>query len=162
MLGKSGSPEAQEKFRRLQIQVLSDPTYSFLESKQVMVEHLCLVYLEYAEENDPSHFSSIKTAIKILTQHFSGQAVDSLDSRSFLFLQDKFVEHGGSRQYCNTLMCHIRAMLKWGILRKLVPHQVYVEAKFVPGLKKGKRLFINWTLKNKGFLKSGNAVFPKT
>ena len=93
MLGKSGSPEAQEKFRRLQIQVLSDPTYSFLESKQVMVEHLCLVYLEYAEENDPSHFSSIKTAIKILTQHFSGQAVDSLDSRSFLFLQDKFVEH---------------------------------------------------------------------
>jgi integrase len=29
-------------------------------------------------------------------------------------------------------------MLKWGILRKLVPHQVYVEAKFVPGLKKGK------------------------
>ena len=35
MLGKSGSPEAQEKFRRLQIQVLSDPTYSFLESKQV-------------------------------------------------------------------------------------------------------------------------------
>jgi len=36
------------------------------------------------------------------------------------------------------LMGYIRAMLKWGILRKLVPHQVYVEAQFIPPLKKGK------------------------
>jgi integrase len=35
-------------------------------------------------------------------------------------------------------MNYIRAMLKWGILRKLVSHQVYVEAKFIPPLKKGK------------------------
>jgi integrase len=49
-----------------------------------------------------------------------------------------FVQHGVSRQYCNTLMKFIRAMLKWGTIRKLVPHQVYWEAKFVPALKKGK------------------------
>ena len=36
------------------------------------------------------------------------------------------------------LMKYIRAMLKWGILHKLVPHQVYVEAQFIPALKKGK------------------------
>ena len=35
-------------------------------------------------------------------------------------------------------MGFIRAMLKWGVLRKLVPHQVYVEAKFIPPLKQGK------------------------
>jgi len=138
MLGKSGSPEAQEKFRRLQIQVLSDPTFSFLGSRQVTVKHLSLAYLDYAEEHDPSHFSSIKTAVKILLKHFADEPVDSLDSRSFLFLQERFVDHGVSRQYCNSLMCHIRAMLKWGILRKLVSHQVYVEAKFIPALKKGK------------------------
>jgi hypothetical protein len=49
-----------------------------------------------------------------------------------------FVQHNVSRQYCNMLMNYIRAMLKWGILRKLVSHQVYVEAKFIPPLKKGK------------------------
>ena len=49
-----------------------------------------------------------------------------------------FVDYGASRTYCNALMGFIRAMLKWGVLRKLVPHQVYVEAKFVPALKQGK------------------------
>ena len=139
MLGaRFGTPEADEAFRQLQIRVLTDPTLSSLKPQQITVDILCCAYLKYAKENDPSHYSSIKTAVEILLQHFTGQAVDSLDSLSFLFLQDQFVAHGVSRKYCNTLMCHIRAMLKWGILRKLVPHQVYVEAKFVPGLKKGK------------------------
>ena len=83
-------------------------------------------------------FFGIKTAVEILLRHCTGQAVDTLDTRHFLFLQDMFVQHNVSRRYCNMLMKYIRAMLKWGILRKLVPHQVYVEAQFIPALKKGK------------------------
>ena len=70
--------------------------------------------------------------------HMGIHPVDTMDTRHFLFLQEQFVEHGVSRRYCNALMGYIRAMLKWGILRKLVPHQVYVEAKFIPPLKKGR------------------------
>jgi hypothetical protein len=138
MLGKSGTPEAEAAYRQLQIQILTDPTFSAPKPQQVSVDNLCFVYLKYAQEHDPGHFGSIKTAVNILIQHYAGQAVDTLDTRHFLFLQDKFVEHGVSRQYCNALMGYIRAMLKWGILRKLVSHQVYVEAKFIPALKKGK------------------------
>ena len=138
MLGRTGTPEAETAYRQLQIQVFTDPTLASLKPQQVTVDNLCLAYLQYAKENDPSHYSGIKTAVEILLQHYTGQPVDVLDTRHFLFLQDMFVQHGVSRQYCNMLMGYIRTMLKWGILRKLVPHQVYVEAQFIPPLKKGK------------------------
>ena len=99
-----GTPEADEAFRQLQIRVLTDPTLSFLNPQQITVDILCCAYLKYAKENDPGHYGSIKTAITILLQHFGGQAVDTLDSRSFLFLQDQFVAHGVSRKYCNSLL----------------------------------------------------------
>jgi len=138
MLGRSGTPEAAEALRQLQIQVLTDPTLGFLNPQQVTVDTLCLAYLKHSKEYDPGHYFSVKTAAEILLQHYADLPVDTLDTRHFLFLQEQFVKHGVSRQYCNALMGYIRAMLKWGILRKLVPHQVYVEAKFIPPLKKGK------------------------
>jgi integrase len=138
MLGRTGTPEADAAFRKLQIQILTDPTFASLKPEQVTVDNLCLAYLKYAKETDPDHFFGIKTAVEILLKQFTGQTVDVLDTRHFLVLQDLFVQHGVSRQYCNTLMNYVRAMLKWGILRKLVPHQVYVEAKFIPPLRKGK------------------------
>jgi integrase len=138
MLGKSGSPEAEAAYRQIQIQILTDPAFSAHKPEQVTVDCLCFAYLQYAQEHDPAHYSGIKTAVNILIQHYAGQPVDVLDTRHFLFLQDMFVKHNVSRQYCNMLMNYIRAMLKWGILRKLVSHQVYVEAKFIPPLKKGK------------------------
>ena len=137
-LGRTGTPEAETAFRQLQIQVLTDPTLATLKPQQVVVDHLCLAYLKYAKETDPSHYSSIKTAVEILLKHFTGQSVESLDSRSFLLLQEMFVQHGVSRRYCNALMSYIRAMLKWGIVRKLVPKDVYFDAKLVESLKKGK------------------------
>jgi integrase len=138
ILGRTGTPEAEAAYRLLQIQVLTDPTFSSAKPQQITVDQLCLAYLQFAQEHDPGHFSGIKTAAEILLQHYADQAVEILDTRHFLFLQDKFVQHGVSRQYCNMLMNYVRAMLKWGILHKLVPHQVYVEAKFIPALKKGK------------------------
>ena len=137
-LGRTGTPEADDNFRKIQIQVLTDPTCLAPKPQQVMVDTLCFAYLEYAQEHDPGHYSSIKTAVGILLRHFTGQLVDLLDSRSFLFLQGQFVAHGVSRKYCNTLLNHIRAMLKWGAIRKLVSTLVHSEAKLVPALKKGK------------------------
>ena len=73
MLGaRFGTPEADDAFRRLQIRVLTDPTLSFLIPGQVTVDSLCCAYLKYAEEHDPGHFSSIKTAIEVLLQLATG------------------------------------------------------------------------------------------
>ena len=131
ILGRSGTPEAEAAFRQLQIQVLTDPALASLKPQQIVVDDLCLAYLKYAKEYDPSHYSSVKTAVEILVKNFTGQAVESLDSRSFLLLQELFVQHGVSRRYCNALMGFIRAILKWGIVRKLVPKDVYFDAKLV-------------------------------
>ena len=138
ILGRTGTPEADAAFRQLQVRVLTDPTYSPANPQLITVDSLCLAYLQYAQENDPGHFSSIKTAVDILLRFTAGQSVEALDSRSFLLLQEMFVQYGAARTYCNALMGFIRAMLKWGVIRKLVPHKVYVEAKFVPPLKQGK------------------------
>ena len=74
MLGaRYGTPEAEEAFRQLQIKVLTDPALTFLNPQQVTVDILCCAYLKYAKEHDPGHYGSVKTAITILLQHFSGQ-----------------------------------------------------------------------------------------
>ena len=95
-LGRTGTPETEANFRKVQVQVLTDPTYLSPKPQQVTVDCLGFAYLEYAEKHDPGHFSSIKTAVGILVKHFAGQPVDILDTRHFLFLQDMFVERGVS------------------------------------------------------------------
>ena len=137
-LGRWGSPEADAKFRQLQIQVCTDPTLGFLNQQGLTVDNLSLAYLDYAKEHDPSHYHGIKTAVKIFMEGFAGQAANSLDSRHFVQLQKMYVQHGHTRTYCNMLMTYIRAMLKWGALRKLVSAVVFAEAKLVTGLKKGR------------------------
>ena len=105
MLGaRYGTPEADDAFRKLQIRALTDPTLSFLTPQQVTVDSLCCAYLKYAEEHDPGHYSSVKTAVEVLLQLATGQSVESLDSRSFILLQGMFVDYGASRTYCNALM----------------------------------------------------------
>jgi len=99
MLGKSGTPEAEEAYRQIQIKILTDPTFSASKSQQITVDDLCFAYLKHAKEHDPGHYGSIKTAANILIQHYAGQPVDTLDTRHFLFLQDKFVEHGVSPKF---------------------------------------------------------------
>ena len=96
MLGRTGTPEAEVAYRQLQVQILTDPSFSAPKSQQVTVDNLCLAYLKYAEEHDPGHFSSVKTAVDILLRFAAGQSVESLDSRSFLLLQSMFVQHNVS------------------------------------------------------------------
>lgn len=137
-LGRYGTPEADAAYREFIAQWAANPTLLASRPQEINVERLCLEYLDYAKENDPSHYSGIKTAIKPLLYGFVGRTVESLDSRAFLYLQSIFVEQGLSRQYCNILMGYVRAMLKWGIVRKLAPKDVYFEAKLIEPLKKGK------------------------
>ena len=98
MLGRSGTPEAQAAFLEVQAKLLADPTLSSLKPHQVAVDTLCLGYLEYVAQYDPSHFHGIKTAVEIFLKTFVGQPVESLDSRSFLLLQEMFIQRGVSRQ----------------------------------------------------------------
>ena len=79
---KYGTPEAECAYRQLQIRILTDPTLASVKPQQVSVEDLCAAYLVHAEDHDPGHFPSIKTAVKILLQHYAGQAVDTLVSRT--------------------------------------------------------------------------------
>jgi len=51
-LGRTGTPEADANFRKIQIQVLTDPTYLSPKPQQVTVDCLGFAYLEYAEEHD--------------------------------------------------------------------------------------------------------------
>ena len=48
-LGRTGTPEADDAFRRVQIQVLTDPTYLSPNPQQVVVDVLGSAYLDYAE-----------------------------------------------------------------------------------------------------------------
>jgi len=48
MLGKSGSPEAQAAFLKLQIQALTDPALSSRHPQDILIDNLCFAYLGYS------------------------------------------------------------------------------------------------------------------
>lgn len=124
-LGRYGTPEADIAYREFIAQWVMNPMLATSKPQQVTVEVLCLAYLDYAKENDPAHYSGIKTAVETLLEGFMGKTVESQDSLSFLYLQELFVKRDVSRQYCNMLMAYVRSMLKWGIYASYPPRRSY-------------------------------------
>jgi len=59
ILGRTGTPEAEAAYRQLQIRILTDTTLDFLKPEQVTVDTLCLGYLQYTKEHDPSHYAGM-------------------------------------------------------------------------------------------------------
>ena len=138
VLGRYDSPEAARNYQKFLAEWDANPTLASTNLKNVTVERLCRLFLQWAETNDPSHYGSLKTACRTVLEVYSGHPVDILDSAAFLVLQKRFVLQGHSRKHCNTLVNYIRSMLKWGVPHKLVSVSLYEESKTVPPLKFGK------------------------
>jgi len=109
VLGRYDSPEAAQNYRKFLAEWDANATLASTNLKNVTVERLCRLFLQWAEKNDPSHYGSLKTACRTVLEVYSGHPVDVLDSAAFLVLQKRFVLQGHSRKHCNTLVNYVRA-----------------------------------------------------
>ena len=128
-LGKFGSSEAAQNYARCVAEWAisgTSPEQSAPSAGTITVNSLAIAFLDHIQKNDTSHYHAFRSAVTGLLQLYSGITVDSFTPKCLVAVQHHFTQHVDkngkrrSRQYCNTLAGHIRAMFRWGVSQELV------------------------------------------
>ena len=141
-LGKFGSPEAKQNYARCvaewAITANNDPGQPTPAIGSITIDSLCIAFLDHAQRNAPTHYHSCRYAVKILLQLYSGSTVESFSPKCLAAVQHQFTQYVGtrkkrySRQYCNTLVKHIKQMFRWGVIepaQKLGIYTLWINTK---------------------------------
>ena len=146
-LGKFGSSEAAQNYARCVAEWAisgTSPEQSAPSVGTITVNSLAIAFLDHIQKNDTSHYHAFRSAVTGLLQLYSGITVDSFTPKCLVAVQHHFTQHVDkngkrrSRQYCNTLAGHIRAMFRWGVSQELVSPITADALKYVPPLRQGR------------------------
>ena len=146
-LGKFGSPEAKQNYARCVAEWAvsnTDPRQSASPVGSITIDSLAIACLDYIKDTDFSIYHAFRSAVRTLLQLYSGVTVDSFTPKCLVAVQYQFtqkVDKNGkkySRQYCNTLVKHIRRMFRWGVAQELVSPLTADALKYVPSLRRGR------------------------
>ncbi|QGJ68799.1 Site-specific tyrosine recombinase XerC [Planctomycetales bacterium 10988] len=148
-LGKYGSIESQERYRRLLAEWLSTgqiPTTP-AESKQAApftIDEPILSYWKFAKgyyrkQGQPtSEQNLIRDSLKILREHYGSTAVREFGPLRLKAVREAMVQKGWCRNEINKKVGRIRRCFRWGVENELVPPEVYQGLQAITGLRKGR------------------------
>jgi integrase len=144
-LGKFGTPQANQNYaRRIAEWAVSNPAKPTLPVGHMTVATLAIAFLDQAQKNDHAHFHAYRTATELLLQLYAGTMVGDFTPKCLVAVQHQLTQLIGkkgkrhSRQYCNTLVNHIRRMFRWGVAQELVSPITAEALKYVPPLQQGR------------------------
>jgi integrase len=147
-LGKFGSAEADKNYARCVAEWASSrgiPKEWVAPTGSITVDSLSTAFLESMRKNGlPPHYYAYRTAIKMLLELYSGVSVDSFSPKCLAAIQYHCTQYVGkhgkrySRQYCNSLIKHIRSMFRWGVAQELVSSVTADALRYVPSLHRGR------------------------
>ncbi len=145
-LGKHGSPESWEKYRRLIAERLAPApsAASPAPACDLTIIELIAAYWQYAEgyyvkDGRPTdHLHIVRRALGLLRQLYGQQPATSFGPRCLQAIQQKLVQQGKARTYINDVCAVVRRAFKWAVSQELIPVQVHQALTTVPGLKKGR------------------------
>lgn len=113
-------------------------------TEHISVAELCVRYLRWARKYYRKHgcptgsMDRVRIAIRTLRQTYAVTQVQRFTPLALQAIQQKLVDSGKSRRYCNYLVQQIRRIFKWGVAQELVPETAYRALVCVPGLKRGR------------------------
>ncbi len=144
-LGKHGTPESEERYRRFVQQFTASPAKSAGIEKppggEIDVDELCAAYFLHAEKyyaNNPGSIDRIKVAARILVNTHASTPVSEFGPLALQAIQADLAAKGKARTYANHLINTMRRIFKWGTAQELVPVRVYQALMAVEPLKKGR------------------------
>ena len=140
-LGRKGDPDLQRKYIDFCSEYYSRPV---MKGEPVLMATLFRQYLEKRvprmQVADQHH---VKTVLGFVAPRYGLTRVEDFDSVAFREVQAMVAEYGASLTkpwsfaYCNKLMKYLRALLKWGVGRKLFSAANLLEIQSVEAIGQG-------------------------
>ncbi len=148
-LGKYGTEESEEKYRRYVAELAVSPVPSATTPatpvfKGLEIIELCAAYWRYAQEyyvkdgQPTGHLDSVRQALRVLKRLYARTPAEEFGPLAFRAVQQALIDNGNARGYINHVCGVVKRIFKWGTSQELIPVTVYQALATVPGLKKGR------------------------
>jgi integrase len=132
-LGEYGSDESREKYDALIARWLHQKRITCRDCPNLTIRKLAAAYMNHARTYyrkggvETTEVKCICLALKMLLKRFGGQPAADFDALKLEDVRDRMVAVGWVRGSINRHVGRIRRMFRWGVKRKLVPRDVYVD-----------------------------------
>src|SRR5262245_58870674 len=146
-LGKFGSPEADEAYRRIVAQWLAkEGPFVVHDEDPVTILELTAGYWLHAEtyygfKTKSKWFGpavNVKQVISILNRLFGSLPAAKFGPLDLKAVMGEFVRQGWARSHVNHQVSRVKAIFKWGVGEDMIPPATWHALLAVPGLKRGK------------------------
>jgi len=154
-LGKYGSPESHERYRRLLAEWLSSKAVSVVREQPsdgtgsspppaIYVNELILAYWTHAKSyyvkrgRATDEQAGIRSALRYVRRLYGRTRADEFSPLKLKAVRQAMIDTDLSRRVVNQYVQRIRRMFRWGVENELVPVEVYQALMTVSGLRKGR------------------------
>jgi integrase len=149
-LGKFGSPESHERYRRLVADWLrrqpATPSNAkpVVATRELSVNELLLAYWRFAEtyyvkDGESTHeLENLRAALKPLKHLYGLTPATEFGPLALKAVRQQMIDADLSRGVINNRVNRIRRVFKWGVSEELIPASVHHGLQAVAGLKKGR------------------------
>ena len=153
-LGKHGTPEADEKYRRIVAEFLrTDAVPAEVAPRAAApatpaagrtIDEIILAYWKWAEghyvkDGEPtSEIGVLKVTLRTLRRLYGSTPANAFGPLKLKAYRDQLVRDGLSRPGCNERVERVKRMFKWAVSEELVPASVYQALATVTGLQAGR------------------------
>ena len=150
-LGKYGSDESREKYRRLIAAHMSATPDASQKHASVAdpllgpsVNEVILVYFRFAKtyylknSKPTDEIAALRACLRRLRIHYGSTPAADFGPRAFKLVREAMIAEGLSRKYINDSMARIRRMFRWAAAEEIVPASIYQGLSAVHGLRAGR------------------------
>ena len=148
-LGKHGTPESRERYRRLIAEWLSNgqrspDTQPGPNGDGILIDELILPYWRFTQgyyrKNGEltGETDNIRAALRPLRRIYGSTPAKDFGPDSLEAVRQAMIEDGLSRNVINARVSRIKRMFRWASKKRLVPPETYYGLKALEGLRRGR------------------------
>ena len=146
-LGKHGTAESKERYKRVVTELCTSPTAKQLVNKSpveradgITIVELLAAYLDHLNRyngRDTKNVKDIKPVLRVIKQLYGHTTATEFGPSKLKLVRQKSIELGHCRSYVNRNMTRIERMCRWSVAEELVAPHVYQAFQSLEGLRKG-------------------------
>jgi len=152
-LGRWGTPQAEQEYRRMVAEWLSrgaaeppkrGPAVEPAKPVSIPIAELCVAYLRHAEKwyrkdgKVTGTIYTVRSAVRALDALYGERDAAEFTATAFDVVLASLAEQKLSRPYVNSLAAVIKQLFRWGARQRLVPVAAWHEAQLVENLQQGR------------------------
>ena len=144
-LGKFGTPESHERYRRVVGEWLSSGRSPGESTKGITVVELCAAFWRHTQatyrqpDGTPTKMhSNVQMAIRSIENLYGNEPAASFGPLRLQAVRARLIDAGLARTTINKTVNLIRLMYKWGVSQELIEPTVYTALTTVAGLRRGR------------------------